>query len=461
MPEDLPPASGEAGAQAPNGLRRVLRNVAVLLMGRAVNAPLSLAQISLTIHLLGSYGFGLIAMMYAFARMVGDVVDFQSWQVVLHYGVGPLTRGERRSFQHIVAFSLLLDLMSGLVGCMVGMGIAWFGTSLLGWPPGIRLVGTIYMVSVLFMTTATATGVLRLFDRYDRLAMQGTVATICRVIGVLAMLVLGSSIPRLAAIWMMAEATAWAFLSGFAIRELRVRNLLKGFSFSLRLTVADIVRGHMGRLHPGIWRFVFATNFTSTLALTFGHLGTLMVGCLLGPASAGYYRLASQIAAGVAKPVTLIQTTLYPEMARMWRDKATGRLYRLCIQIALSGGVVGCVILAVAFFLGHPLFRLLTGEANPQAVPVMLWLLAAEIVTVWGLPLEPLLFTTRRAGAAIKARALETLLFLPSLFFMVRWYGLGGAGPATLLATITLIGLQLLLVLEARPHDAARDAAPC
>ena len=61
-----------------------MSNLGVLLGGRAVNAPLSLIHIWMATHLLGSYSFGLVAMMYAFARTMGDIVDFQSWQTVLH-----------------------------------------------------------------------------------------------------------------------------------------------------------------------------------------------------------------------------------------------------------------------------------------------------------------------------------------------------------------------------------------
>lgn len=446
-----------------DGIRRVFKNVAVLLTGRAVNAPLSLVHISLTIHLLGSYGFGLIAMMYAFTRMIGDVVDFQSWQVVLHFGASPLTRGEKQEFQRVIAFTAFLDVMSGLAGCAIGSSIAYFATSLLGWPPEIRLTGTIYVFSALFMTTATATGLLRLFNRFDRLATQGTVATITRVIGVSALALLGASVTRIAIVWMIAEVVAWLFLTSFAFIELRKRDLLPGLPPSFHHAFKDVFSGAIGRDYPGIWRFVLATNFTSTLALTFGHIGTLMVGALLGPADAGYYRLASQIAAGIAKPVTLVQTTLYPEMARMWRERATGNLYEMCLKIALSGGLVGCGILGVAFLLGHPIFTLITGEKNPVAVPVMLWLLAAEIVTVWGLPLEPLLFTTRKSGAALKARTLDTALYLPLLFFMIRWYGLDGVGPAVFLATALLIALQFHLVIAHRvlPATKPQDGAAC
>ncbi|MFT9096657.1 MAG: lipopolysaccharide biosynthesis protein, partial [Gluconobacter cerinus] len=169
----------------------------------------------------------------------------------------------------------------------------------------------------------------------------------------------------------------------------------------------------------------------------------------VGPAGAGYYRVASQIAAGIDKPAALIQTTVYPEMARLWRDRATTKLYRLTIQVALAAGGIGTVLLAVTLLAGRPLLQLYIGPTGAtQTMPVTLWLLAAEVVAVWGLPLEPLLFTTDRSGAATSARFLDFLVFFPGLVLVVRRYGLDGVGPITLCGVMLLIGLQLLLVLR-------------
>ena len=169
----------------------------------------------------------------------------------------------------------------------------------------------------------------------------------------------------------------------------------------------------------------------------------------MGPASAGYCRIASQIASGIAKPASIIQTTVYPEMARLWRDHAMTRLYRLTLQVALAAGCIGTCLLIATLLAGKPLLQLYIGNSGAvQTLPVILWLLAAEVVAVWGLPLEPLLFTTNRSGAATSVRLLDCLVFFPGLVLVVRRYGLDGVGPMTLLGVTLLIGLQLFLVLR-------------
>ena len=426
-----------------------MKNVGVLLGGRAVNAPLSLVHIWLATHLLGSHGFGLIAMMYAFARTMSDLVDFQSWQTVLKYGLSPLTTGDRVGFQKVVAFSFLLDGLGGLVGCASAIGISLSSMALLGWPPEVHITGVVFCVSILFMASATPTGLLSVFNRYDLISIQGVVATIVRVIGTTALAFTGASVMALAAVWILAEFAAWATLTLMAARQLMHRNLIRGLPSQLIALLPELSNGAFFRAHPGIRQFALATNFNSALALTFNHIGILVVGAFVGPASAGYCRIASQIASGIAKPASIIQTTVYPEMARLWRDRATTRLYRLTVQVALAAGGIGTILLLATFIAGKPLLQLYIGNSGAvQTLPVTLWLLAAEVVAVWGLPLEPLLFTTNRSGAATSVRFLDCMIFLPGLVLVVRRYGLDGVGPMTLLGVSFLISLQLFLVLR-------------
>lgn len=129
---------------------------------------------------------------------------------------------------------------------------------------------------------------------------------------------------------------------------------MTGFWTSIGSIVPDLLKGPITTDFPGIWRFAFITNANATPSLVFSHVTTLIVGSVLGPVSAGYYRIGSQIAAGIAKPGTMMQQTLHPEMASLWREGATGRMYRLAWQSSLAPGGIGCLLMVFALLLADP-----------------------------------------------------------------------------------------------------------
>lgn len=397
-------------------------------------------------------------MLYAFARTIGDLVDFQSWQTLLQYGFRPLADGDLRQFHRVLRFSLALDLIGGVAGVTIALVASLTLGSTLGWPPALHPIGSIYCLSTIFMAAATPTGVLRILNRFDLLAVQGTAATTVRLVGTLVLPLVGASFTHLAIAWMLAEAISCVLLFGLAWRELRKKGLTRDFWRTTPDILPDLLRRRIGQDFPGIWRFAFVTNANATLSLVFSHATTLIVGSRLGPTSAGYYRIASQMAAGIAKPGTLMQQTLYPEMAALWRDRAIGRMYRLALHTSLAAGGIGCLLIALAYWLGAPLLALVIGTHDRAAVTIMLWLLGAEVIAICGLPLEPLLMTTRRAGAVMISRCVDMVFFLPTLLIFIRLYGLNGVGPATVGGMLLLILLQLGLVFRA--HAAMTPPAP-
>ncbi|NHO32915.1 lipopolysaccharide biosynthesis protein [Acetobacter fallax] len=447
-PENQIPAIEESTGRPISPQRRIVRNVSTLMAGRALNAPMALLHTSLAVRLLGAYDFGLVVLLYAFARTLADVVTFQSWQTVLNFGSGALAAKDTSGFHRIIRFSFVLDAISGITGMVLGIAITSLGRAWLGWPASLSTLGPLYCLSIPFMASATPTGILRLLDQYKLISAQSIVATVVRLAGTLILWVTHGSLIAMTLIWITADVMAAAILNLFALQQLAKAQLLSGI-FTSDITLRnDLFHGRLGKSFPGIWQFAITTNINTTLTLAFSHIGTLIIGGMLGPVSASYYRIGSQLAAGIAKPAILVQSTLYPEMARLRTERNTGSLYALALRAALAAGALGSTLLALAWFLGGPALRLVIGPHGTEALPVTLWLLAAEVIAIWGLPLEPLLFTMRRIRAVIVARSVDALLYLPLLVITLDWYGLDGAGPAILAATVFLVLMQLGFVLR-------------
>jgi O-antigen/teichoic acid export membrane protein len=425
--------------QSENGFHRIIRNASVLLGGKAANAVLSLAHTAIAARALGVQDFGILILIHAFASAVADCVEFQSWQAVLHFGVQPLASGARSLLQRVIRFSLMLDLLSGIAGVLIGGAIVLFLQPLMAWPEAVRPLALAYCLCIAFRVMATPTGVLRLLDRFDLLAGQSAMASLVRLIGSLGVWLLGGRLASFLGVWFAAEAVACFALFGLAWHELRRQGHLHGFRWWDGPLTADL---------PGIWRFSWTTNLNSALTLAFGHVGVLVVGSALGPAGAALYRIARQVANAVAKPAQLALPALYPELARLWRDRAIGDLYRLTLQTAASAGGMATALLLLAMVAGAPLLDLVAGPAFRSAAPLMLWLLAAAVIGIWSLPLEPLLISTGQASAAVWVRAGVTLLYLPLLFLFLEKLGLIGAGYVTVIATALLSVIQLILVLR-------------
>lgn len=417
-------------------LRRMAANTLVLLGGRAVGALLSLGTMALAVRALGLEGYGVLVLIHTFAVAIANIGKFQSWQAVLRYGAPALEAGRLEDFARLVRFTLLLDCGSAVAAAVATVGGAFLVGPLLGWPAESVLPGALYGLSVLFMVTATPTGLLRLYDRFDLLAVQNNVGALVRLAGAGAVFLTGGGLPEFLLVWFLASVVACATLYASGWREMSRRGHRVG-------------RGWRRLAQPfgGIWGFVWSTNLNSTVNVGFVHLGTLLTGALLGPAEAGLFRIARQCANALIKPARLLVQVIYPEFARLVAAGDLARLRELVVRLLGVAGVAAVVCLATLVLAGPLLLQIIGGDQAQAAYPILLWLGAAALLEFWAVPLEPALVSAGRAGTALAVRLAAIAVFVPVLLVAIDRLGLVGAGVASVAAAAVLLLGQLGLSL--------------
>ncbi|BBK41106.1 teichoic acid transporter [Allostella vacuolata] len=420
-------------------LRGVLANASVLLAGKSVAAVLTLAHTALAARALGIEQFGVLILIHAYAQTIGDICKFQSWQAIIHYGTGPLRDGRLGDFGRLLRFSLRLDLLSAVAGTLIGVAGAAYLGRWLGWPADSLPAAMLYATSVAFTVMATPTGVLRLVDRFDLMAVQSNVAALVRLVGAVAVFASGGGLGAFLAVWYAASVAAWIALFGSAWWQLRRRGYL-----------APVERAPdgLGGGFPGLWKFVWITNFNTTINIGFKQLTVLLIGAMLGPREAALFRVARQVGDAIAKPARLLIPALYPELAQLWSSGKVADLRRLVLQVGLIAGGVAILLVAVVLAAGGPLLRVVMGPGFAEGAAIMAWLVAAAAVGVAALPFEPLLISVGHASSALVIRIVTIILYLPAALVLVDRYALLGAGIAVLAGAVMLFFGQFIAVLR-------------
>ncbi len=416
------------------------RNTGLLIGGKSVVGVLSLAYAALAVRALGIEAFGQLILIHTFVQAVSELVKFETWQPILRYGTPAIHENRIGDLQRLIKFSLVLDVASSVLGTgIAALGIYVFG-GLIGLTSQTTPMALFYSLSILFMVTATPTGVLRLFDRFDQLAVQGSMSAVVRIVGATALFVMGDgNLADFLLVW-MASAVA-SGLAGMVLtwREIHRRSLWQGASSSWR----GLTHGF-----DDIWKFVWANNANSAVSLLQSHVGTLLVGAMLGPTQAGLYRVARQLAEALAKPVKLLTSAVYPEMARFVADRRTDLIRRFIGKALAVSGLISVVTMALLALVGVYLLRLIGGGQMDSAYQVMLLLGGASLIGMWTFPLEPALISLGRATTALWVRIAAAIAYIPLLFLLTRSHGMEGAGIAALAAALVAAGGQLFFVLS-------------
>jgi O-antigen/teichoic acid export membrane protein len=406
-------------------MRSLLKNSSYLGASRIVAAIASVATLALTGRSLGVILFGVLILIHSYAQAASSLSKFQTWQIVIRYGGQGLAAGRPEDFKVATGFSVGLDLLSGVVGMAIAMALLplvghWFGV-----PQRYMTLALLYCLVIPTMQAMTPGGVLRTLDRFDLLSWGGVVDPMLRIVLVIIAWAMKAPFEAYVAIWFATDLAGDLYQWWLTWRELRRR----GMTDALRPTL---------RPHPlkGAWRFAIRVNLTSSLAAAWGPVARLLVGGLLGPASAALYRVAATLSDSAQKPTDMLARAFYPEVMRM--DPRTKKPWKLMLRGAALAAIFGIFAVLLVVFAGEELIRLIFGEAFIGAYAPLAVLVIAPLLAMVSFPLQPMLYALHRDNAPLTARVVGTVLYLAIVAPLTWRFGLPGAAAAFVVASAAM-----------------------
>lgn len=413
-----------------------------LLSGRGLLGVFSLFYLALATRTLGLRDFGQFALINGAVQALAAIVGFQTWQIVVRFGMEHLARDDERGLGRLVRLCFALDLASAVVGIVLAALILHFGAASLG--IGVELYGPTLALAVIQLLSirSTAIGVLRLRDRFARSALADAVTPSVRLAGSIAAALVWPTVTGFLAVWALAEvATALAYWL----------LLMRGGDLTHVVQRGD---GSIVADNPGILRFMASTNLAATLGLSSKQLPLLIVGAYVGPVAAGAFRLALQVAQALTKLAQLITRAAFPEIVRAARAADPARLSRIAFRGIGATTLGAAAIMLLLALTGEWLLVAIGGRAFASAYPVLLWLAAAGCVDLAAVSFEPVLLAANRSGVTLAIRIATVALQLAATALLLPLVGAVGAAIGVFVASVAGAALFALAI------SARRSPAP-
>jgi O-antigen/teichoic acid export membrane protein len=413
-------------------------------------AALSLIYIGIATRTLGITDFGRFALITGASQMLAALVSFETWKIVVQYGLEHEARGDSAAVWRVQKASALMEVASAVMGILVV--IALFSL----WPePGniksdVRPYAIGYAVVQLLTLRSTPTGILRLRNKFGLSAMADSAQPIGRLIGALGALAFWPTVQGFLLGYAMAEIATWIAYWAVVARTADLRGLL-GAKLNGRAVLDQ---------NKGLLRFMWSTNLQASLGLASRQAPLLLVGGYAGPTAAGAFRLALQLANALSKVSTLVMRAAFPELVRSIRALPRERFLWFVGRILMSGIAGGAVVMLVVIIGGRALLVAVGGQEFSRAYVMLLWLAGAGCVELAATAFEPILLTVHRAGTTILARGAAVILQLLAMLALLPAMGALGASISIFLgAVLAALFLGIALARYAAGHGAVEMAA--
>lgn len=184
----------------------------------------------------------------------------------------------------------------------------------------------------------------------------------------------------------------------------------------------------------------------SILTYVTTQFDNLVVGKHLGTTILGAYLLAYRLA---SLPVDMlgdvIGNVLFPVFARAQTAQQRNREMLLRHTVLLSITIFACVFLSVHFLSGE-VIRIVYGGKWTIAGPMLSWLAFVGLFRGVARTFTPFLLGTNRADLDAKAKAMETMIFIPAVLVLVPRMGASGAALAGIVTYVVAALSRFLFV---------------
>lgn len=431
---------------APQAVVAVARNFGWMLASRGLAAVFSLIYLAIVTRSLGVSGFGKFALITGAAQLLANLLAFQTWQVIVQYGVNHIENGDRDKLARLYRSAILLDIVSAVTGIAMAAIILHFFADALGLKPTLARATLIFNIIMLLSLRSTPLGIMRLRDRFSLAAVADSATPTLRLIGAVIVGIVHPTLQAFLIAWAIAELLT-AAAHWWGVKKVGDFELIMKDGHEVRRVFDD---------NPGIVRYALTTNFSQSLSMSAKQLPIFLVGGLTGTAAAGAFRLASQLSRALTTLSQLIAKAAFPEIVRAVRNMGVGSLSGIIMRTIRVALVVSLVVLALVSLIGQTVLETVGGDEFGIAYYSLLWLAAAACMDLIVVTFEPSIMAAHRAHLAFYARLAGTAIMVGGAFLLEPLMGADGVAAAVFAYAVTqaiLLGLILRKLVNEQPRE--------
>ncbi|MBB3990923.1 lipopolysaccharide biosynthesis protein [Croceicoccus naphthovorans] len=396
---------------------RMVANLAWLIAGKGFGAVCSLVYLAILTRTLGLKDFGHFALIFGTSQALIAICGFETWRVVVRYGAEHVHAKNWDAFGRLSMLAGVLDVVGALFGTLVAYLAFYQFADMLELNPALVDMGFWFNVAAVWALVSAPTGVVRALDRFDLAVYVEALVPLGRLAAAVGIWLTGPSLVKFFIAWALIDlleaAVYWIIARWLCPQAIRFKNLRS--------------IGQTKQENTGVVRFFGVTYASASLNALYRHGPLLAVGYFVGTSSAGLYRLAHQLAQGLAKLSTLLTRAAYAEIARARVASDIAAFRKLVVQTTRLAGLGGLLVVAVVFVAGRFLLELIAGESFGAAYVALVPLTIAASFELASVAFEPVLHSTNRARLALRAHFAIVVATSAMLLLLAPTYGSSGA----------------------------------
>ncbi|MGL4740745.1 MAG: lipopolysaccharide biosynthesis protein [Sarcina sp.] len=313
------------------------KNFIVLLFGSGIGSVLTLLNLTIILRTIGENQNGQLIMIQTYTSLFIGIFSFKSFEALIKHLSITIQKEDKESSKRYIKFSFILDISSIILATIFSYFFINFIFDIMKWPQSLKIYVYIYIVTILFSATGTATGIIRIFNGYNRMVTIGVIISFIKFI----FYFIG---------FFKKETFAYFFfIEFFAAIITNIAIVLQSLYILYKEDLWDFYK-HKFSFDKEYFMFNVYSSLYTTLDIPVQEITTFIINRYLGFSDVTIYNIFGKIGSIVLKVEAPLSQIIYPEMniriANNEKSSAVNLYKKLFKLISLIGGAFALILIA-------------------------------------------------------------------------------------------------------------------
>lgn len=316
---------------------KLAKNVFTIVVGQGGASALNMLTSFVSAGFLGVAGYGSLMIGQTYMQAIDSLFNFQSWQSVIRYGSISLEKRDERGLAACIKAAFLVDVTSAVAGCVISFAIVGFVAGVLGWDSAATAAAVVFCFEILVHIEGAPTGLLRLFDRFNYVAIHAVVMAAVKLIFVAASMVLfGNNVVIIACAYCTADVIKSLTLFFIAVHVAR-----------RRVGLIKIAKARRVDLPAGYIAFTIWSNLDTSADAPIQYFDVFFLS-LLSSEVVGVFKFFRQLLSVLSLLSRPVQQAIMPQLAELIAKGLNNRAYEVVrkIEKVVAKVVTPCAAIA-------------------------------------------------------------------------------------------------------------------
>ena len=306
-----------------NFWKNLFKNSFWAFFGDASASAITFIISIILIKIIGSDSYGILILAQSYMNIMDVIINIQSWRSTIQYGQKALVDGNIKELHSYVKLGCIMDISTAILCFIISVILPHFIGSLLHWSNEMILCSQIFAITIISHFAGTPTAILRLFNKYNLVALSKTLAAIFKITAIVVYYLITQNLNLISStiIFMMTDFIGNILLVIFAF-----------YNYSKKYKISDIIKAKMPKDSKSFISYTLWGTLSEIVDLPVQTIDVFIVS-VLGNATVAIYKIFKQIIGIISKVTGPIQQSILPQFSELSAKGNEKRGFEVVIKI--------------------------------------------------------------------------------------------------------------------------------